>query len=60
MLCLGPLNLALPAIQAALSGFSDRPMRMVSRRSGAKFAMAEVVLDNHVFGPSHKSRGLCP
>ncbi len=47
MLRLGPLNISLPAIQAALSGFSDRPMRMVSRRFGAEFAMAEVVLDDH-------------
>jgi tRNA-dihydrouridine synthase B len=38
----------MPAIQAALSGFSDRPMRMVARRFGAAFAMAEVVLDEHV------------
>ena len=37
-----------PAIQAALSGFSDRPMRMVARRFGAEFAMAEVVLDELV------------
>ena len=38
----------MPAIQAALSGFSDRPMRMVARRFGAAFAKAEVVLDEHV------------
>src|SRR5437763_863713 len=38
----------MPAIQAALSGFSDRPMRAVARRYGAKFAMAEVVLDELV------------
>jgi len=38
----------MPVIQAALSGFSDRPMRAVARRYGAEFAMAEVVLDEHV------------
>jgi nifR3 family TIM-barrel protein len=38
----------MPAIQAALSGFSDRPMRVVARRFGAEFAMAEVVLDELV------------
>jgi len=48
VLNLGSLNISLPAVQAALSGFSDRPMRMVSRRFGADFAMAEVVLDDHV------------
>jgi len=48
VLNLGSLNISLPAVQAALSGFSDRPMRIVSRRFGADFAMAEVVLDDHV------------
>lgn len=47
-LTIGSLKLHLPVIQAALSGFSDRPMRAVARRYGAEFAMAEVVLDEHV------------
>src|SRR5688572_28572976 len=38
----------MPAVQAALSGFSDRPMRMVARRNGAELTMAQVVLDEHV------------
>jgi nifR3 family TIM-barrel protein len=42
------LHIGLPAIAAALSGFSDRPMRVVARRYGAEFAMAEVVLDEIV------------
>lgn len=48
MLTIGSLQLSLPAIQAALSGFSHRPMRMVARRFGAEFCMAEVALDEHV------------
>ena len=48
MLTIGPLQIQLPAIAAALSGFSDRPMRIVARRYGAEFAMAEVVLDELV------------
>src|SRR6185436_1662168 len=48
VLTIGSLKIQMPAIQAALSGFSDRAMRMVSRRFGAEFAMAEVVLDEHV------------
>src|SRR5881396_3100979 len=48
MLTIGPLTIHMPAIQAALSGFSDRPMRVVARRFGAEFAMAEVVLDELV------------
>jgi nifR3 family TIM-barrel protein len=47
-LCIGSLRIHTPVIQAALSGFSDRPMRAVARRYGAEFAMAEVVLDEHV------------
>jgi tRNA-dihydrouridine synthase B len=47
----------MPAIQAALSGFSDRPMRMVARHFGAKLAMAEVVLDEHVLlHGTHRAR----
>ena len=48
MLSIGSLQIGLPAVAAALSGFSDRPMRMVARRYGAEFAMAEVVLDELV------------
>jgi len=48
VLTIGPLTIHMPAIQAALSGFSDRPMRAVARRYGAEFAMAEVVLDELV------------
>ncbi len=48
MLRIGPLSFALPAVQAALSGYSDRAMRMVARRRGAELAMAEVVLDKLV------------
>ena len=48
MLEIGELQIGLPAVAAALSGFSDRPMRIVARRYGAEFAMAEVVLDEIV------------
>ncbi len=48
MLRLGSLEVALPAVQAALSGYSDRAMRVVARRRGAELCMAEVVLDKLV------------
>ena len=48
MLRIGPLSFTLPAVQAALSGYSDRAMRLVARRWGAELAMAEVVLDQLV------------
>ena len=51
MLRIGPLSLSLPAVQAALSGYSDRAMRIVARRWGAELTMAEVVLDKLVVMP---------
>jgi nifR3 family TIM-barrel protein len=48
MLRIGSLSLTLPAVQAALSGYSDRAMRRVARRWGAELAMNEVVLDQLV------------
>lgn len=35
-------------MQAALSGYSDLPMRLVARARGAPYALHEVVLDEHV------------
>jgi nifR3 family TIM-barrel protein len=43
--------LDFPAVQAALSGYSDRPMRLVARRRGAHLAMNEVILDRLVVLP---------
>jgi len=48
VLHIGPLKIPMPAVQAALSGFSDRPMRMVARRFGAELTTAEVMLDELV------------
>lgn len=45
---LGPIPLDMPAIQAALSGYSDLAMRRVARAHGAPFAFNEVVLDRLV------------
>src|SRR5690606_301804 len=45
---IGPLQLDLPAVQAALSGYSDLPMRRVARAHGAPFCVNEVVLDEAV------------
>ena len=48
MLQLGSIRIPLPAVQAALSGYSDLPMRRVSRAHGASFGFNEVVLDELV------------
>lgn len=45
---LGPVVVGLPVVQAALSGYSDLPMRLLARAHGAGYAVNEVVLDQHV------------
>jgi tRNA-dihydrouridine synthase B len=42
---IGPLNIGFPVVQAALSGYSDWPMRLLARRHGASYAICEVMLD---------------
>ncbi|MFO0839024.1 MAG: tRNA-dihydrouridine synthase [Phycisphaerae bacterium] len=51
MLRIGPLNLDFPVVQAALSGYSDAPMRIIARRFGAPYALHEVMLDKLVLTP---------
>lgn len=49
VLRIGNRTFGLRAVQAALSGYSDRPMRLVARRfGGAELTMNEVVLDQVV------------
>lgn len=45
---LGSVAIGLPVVQAALSGYSDLPMRLVAREHGAPYALNEVVLDELV------------
>ncbi|HEX5054377.1 MAG TPA: tRNA-dihydrouridine synthase [Planctomycetota bacterium] len=47
-LTLGKVRIGMPAVQAALSGYSDLAMRTVAREHGAPYAIHEVVLDRHV------------
>jgi nifR3 family TIM-barrel protein len=47
-LAIGRVRIGMPAVQAALSGYSDLAMRTVAREHGAPFALNEVVLDEHV------------
>lgn len=42
---IGNVEIGLPAVQAALSGYSDLAMRTVAREHGATYAINEVVLD---------------
>ncbi|MGL6194018.1 MAG: tRNA dihydrouridine synthase [Thermoguttaceae bacterium] len=48
----GPLTIKFPAIQAALSGYSDAPMRRIARLFGAEFTLCEVLLDQFVVSVS--------
>ena len=45
---LGTVAIGMPAVQAALSGYSDLAMRTVAREHGAPYALNEVVLDELV------------
>jgi tRNA-dihydrouridine synthase B len=42
---IGSIEIGLPAVQAALSGYSDWPMRVIARRLGAPYTLCEVMLD---------------
>lgn len=44
-LVLGNVPVGFPCVQAALSGYSDWPMRVIARRFGASYALCEVMLD---------------
>ena len=48
MLKIGPFEFELPVIQAALSGYSDWPMRAIARRLGAPYTICEVMIDSFV------------
>ncbi len=45
---IGPIELDFPVVQAALSGYSDRAMRVIARRLGAPYTLCEVMLDQFV------------
>jgi len=57
-LSIGDIPLASPAVQAALSGYSDRAMRVLARRHGASYALGEVLLDRFVAEVGTNSRNL--
>jgi len=45
---LGNVEIGFPLVQAALSGYSDWPMRVIARRLGAPYTICEVMLDKFV------------
>lgn len=56
MLRIGPFVFDVPFVQAALSGYSDLPMRRLARRHGAPYALNEVMLDRLVLQPGKKRK----
>lgn len=56
MLRIGPYEFDLPVVQAALSGYSDSPMRRLARRFDCPYAIHEVVLDKLVVQPGKLQR----
>ena len=53
---IGPLHVDFPVVQAALSGYSDAPMRIVARRLGAPYTLAEVMIDRFVLDLKGRQR----
>ena len=49
---IGSVAIGLPFGQAAMSGYSDWPMRVIARRLGAPFTLCEVLLDQFVLAVS--------
>ena len=56
MLKIGPITLNAPFVQAALSGYSDAPMRLLAREYGCPYTINEVVLDRLVNEGGKKMR----
>ncbi len=56
VLRIGNLHVGFPVVQAALSGYSDLAMRLISRRLGASYALCEVVLDRMVLQAGKRLR----
>ncbi len=53
---IGPITLDFPVVQAALSGYSDSPMRRIARRLGAPYTLCEVMLDQFLVGIKDRKR----
>jgi tRNA-dihydrouridine synthase B len=57
-LSIGRVALDSPVVQAALSGYSDLPMRVLARRFGAAYALCEVLLDTFITAIGKNKRNL--
>ncbi|MEZ6090741.1 MAG: tRNA-dihydrouridine synthase [Pirellulaceae bacterium] len=55
-LAIGPVSIGFPVVQAALSGYSDWPMRVIARRLGASYTLCEVMLDQFLLAVKRRSK----
>jgi nifR3 family TIM-barrel protein len=55
-LSIGNVAIGFPVVQAALSGYSDLPMRVIARRHGASYAICEVMLDQFLLALSKRQK----
>jgi len=53
---IGNLTIGFPIVQAALSGYSDWPMRLLARRFGASYTLCEVMLDKFLVEMKDRKR----
>lgn len=53
---IGPLDVGFPVVQAALSGYSDWPMRLLAREHGASYTLCEVMLDQFLVTMRDRSK----
>ena len=53
---IGSVAVGFPVVQAALSGYSDWPMRVIARRLGAPYALCEVMLDQFLVAIRKRAR----
>ncbi|NND97223.1 MAG: tRNA-dihydrouridine synthase family protein [Pirellulaceae bacterium] len=55
-LTIGNVSIGFPVVQAALSGYSDLPMRVIARRHGADYSICEVMLDQFLLALSKRQK----
>lgn len=55
-LYIGNVKIGSPIVQAALSGYSDWPMRVIARRHGASYGICEVMLDKFLIELKERNR----
>ncbi len=53
---IGNVPIGFPVVQAALSGYSDWPMRVIARRLGATYTLCEVMLDEFLVNLKDRKR----